>query len=71
MPDVDHGEVALEDLAGKNFATVPEVASILRWDRKTVRRAIILGEIPHVKAGGHYRVPVSWLRIAAGQGATR
>ncbi len=72
MPDIDHGPVTLDELIvqGRNFATTWEVASILRWDRQTVRTAIRLGEIPSVKAGAHYRVPVAWLRAAAEQGAS-
>jgi excisionase family DNA binding protein len=55
----------LHDLEGRNFATVPEVAGILRYDVRTVRRAINDGEIPAVKAGATYRVPVAWLRERA------
>jgi excisionase family DNA binding protein len=67
MPDVDHGSVTLEELIaqGRNFAEVWEVASIMRCDRRTVRTAISLGEIPATKAGVRYKIPVSWLRQQA------
>jgi excisionase family DNA binding protein len=67
MPDIDHGPVSIEDLKGRSFATVEEVAKILQLDRRTVRSACQDGEIPHVKTAGVYRIPVSWiLQKAAG-----
>ena len=63
--DVKNHTLTLDDLAGRLFATVPEVAVILRYDVRTVRRAIAAGEIPAVKAGATYRVPVAWLRTQA------
>jgi excisionase family DNA binding protein len=54
----------LEDLAGRDFATVSEVAEILRADPRTIRRRIRDGIIPATRAGD-YRVPVSWLREQA------
>jgi excisionase family DNA binding protein len=68
MPDIDHGPVTLEDLEaeGRHFAAVPVVASILDADPRTVRRAIKDGQIPAVKVGATYRVPVAWLRQQAG-----
>lgn len=65
MPNVDHGPVTLDDLEGRTFARVWEVAAILGCDRRTVRSAIRLGEIPHAKAGNEYRIPLAWLRRAA------
>jgi excisionase family DNA binding protein len=65
MPDIDHGPVTLADLKGRNFAFAYEVASILRMDVRTVRTAIINGDIPATKAGSTYRVPVAWLRQQA------
>jgi excisionase family DNA binding protein len=56
---------AAEVLDGKLFADVPETAEILRYDPRTVRRAIEAGEIPAVRAGGRWRVPTSWLRAQA------
>jgi len=52
-------------LDGKLFADVPETAQILRYDQRTVRRAIEAGEIPAVRAGGRWRIPTSWLREQA------
>lgn len=66
MRDRDQGATTLEDLAGRNFATVPETAEILGYDPRVVRRAISDGEIPATKAGATYRVPVAWLRQQAG-----
>jgi excisionase family DNA binding protein len=53
-------------LKGKLFATVPEVAAVLRSDVRSVRRAIAAGEIPGIRVGPCWRVPVTWLRHAAG-----
>jgi hypothetical protein len=52
-------------LEGRLFATVPEVAAILRWDPRTIRQHIREGKIPAVKGDNAYRVPVSWLRTQA------
>jgi hypothetical protein len=52
-------------LEGRLFATVPEVAAILRWDPRTVRRHIREGKIPAVAGDNAYRVPVAWLRAQA------
>jgi excisionase family DNA binding protein len=57
--------LTLDDLAGVLFATVPEAASVLRYDVRTVRRGIADGDIPAVKAGATYRIPVAWLRARA------
>jgi excisionase family DNA binding protein len=59
---------AAEVLDSKLFADVPETAEILRYDPRTVRRAIEAGEIPAVRAGGRWRVPTAWLREQAGLG---
>jgi excisionase family DNA binding protein len=63
-----HGDV-LTALTGKLFADVPETAQILRYDQRTVRRAIEAGEIPAVRAGGRWRIPTAWLRAQAQIGA--
>jgi excisionase family DNA binding protein len=55
-------------LDGKLFADVPEAAEILRYDPRTVRRALEAGTIPGVRAGGRWRIPTSWLREQAGIG---
>lgn len=61
--------VSLDDLGDRLFAAVPEVAAVFRWDERTVRKAIRAGEMPGIRAGSTWRVPVAWLRQAAGQGA--
>ena len=55
---------ALDGLEGKLFATVPEASVILGYDRlgRTLRGAIAAGEIPAVKAGRTYRIPVASIR---------
>jgi excisionase family DNA binding protein len=65
MPDLDHGKVTLDDLADRTFAYPYEAAAILRVDVRTLRSALAAGEIPSVKTGQQYRVPVAWLRQAA------
>jgi excisionase family DNA binding protein len=58
----------LDDLAGRNFATVGEVAAILEYDARTIRKGITDGVIPAVRAGATFRIPVAWLRSAASAG---
>lgn len=65
MPNIDHGPVTLDDLQGRNFAEVWEVAAIFRSDPRTIRRQCREGTIPHVKVGALYKIPVAWLRQAA------
>jgi excisionase family DNA binding protein len=55
--------------AGCDFTDVPVVAGILRCDMRTVRRRIEDGTIPAVRIGTTYRIPVRWLREAAGVAA--
>jgi excisionase family DNA binding protein len=52
-------------LGGKLFADVPEAAAILRYDPRTVRRALEEGTIPGIRAGGRWRIPTAWLREQA------
>jgi hypothetical protein len=56
----------LADLEGRLFASVPETATVLRSDQRAVRSAIAAGDIPAIPVGRVWRVPVSWLRKAAG-----
>jgi excisionase family DNA binding protein len=56
----------LEEILDGLFADVPETAAVLRYDARTVRRAIEAGEIPAVRAGERWRVPTAWLREQAG-----
>lgn len=60
--------VTLADLDGRSFATVPEVASVLGCDERTVRAALGREEIPGTRIGATWRIPVAWLRSAAGGG---
>jgi hypothetical protein len=57
----------LNDLAGQIFADVPQVASIIGRDARTVRRAIEAGKIPGQKVGSRWTVPVAWIRQQAGE----
>ncbi len=58
------GTTTLGDLAGRDFATVGEVASIMRADPRTIRRRIADGTIPATKAAD-WRIPVAWLKRQA------
>jgi excisionase family DNA binding protein len=57
--------MTLDDLGERLFATVNETAAITRYDPRTVRRAIERGEMPGIKVGVTWRVPVAWLREQA------
>jgi excisionase family DNA binding protein len=50
------------------FATVPEAVPLLRMDERTIRAACARGEIPAVRIGLQWRIPMSWMRRAAGLG---
>ncbi|MGW0071583.1 helix-turn-helix domain-containing protein [Streptosporangium sandarakinum] len=52
-------------LDGRLFATIPEVAGILGYDERTIRRGIRDGQIPATQVGATYRVPVAWIRAQA------
>ncbi len=56
----------LGDLGGRLFADVPEAASILGRDERTVRRAAAAGEIPATKVGTKWMIQTAWLRQQAG-----
>ena len=56
----------LDDLGDRLFVNVPEAASILRRDERTVRRAAAAGEIPATKAGTKWMIQTAWLRQQAG-----
>jgi len=56
----------IDRLDGQLFASVPEAATVLRSDPRSVRRAIAAGDIPAQPVGPRKLVPVSWLRKAAG-----
>ena len=61
---------ALERLKGRLFATTAEAGAVLSCCPRTVRRAIEEGDIPAVKTGTHYRVPVAWLRDKTVEGSS-
>jgi excisionase family DNA binding protein len=66
-PDEEAIALAVASMfGGKLFADVPEAAAILRYDPRTVRRALEAGDIPGLRAGGRWRIPTSWLRTQAG-----
>lgn len=58
-------EAALERIEGKLFASTTETALILRYDARTLRKAIEAGEVPAVRAGNTYRIPTAWIREQA------
>ena len=59
--------MTLDELNGRLFADVPEVASITGRDDRTIRRAAAAGEIPSTKVGNKYMIPTAWIREQAGQ----
>lgn len=54
--------------AGRLFATVPEFVKASGYDARTVRKGIEAGEIPAIKVGSTWRIPVAWIREQAGLG---
>jgi hypothetical protein len=50
---------------GRLFASVPEFVTISGYDDRTVRAAIEAGEIPAIRVGQRYRIPVAWIREQA------
>ena len=62
--------MTLDDLSGRLFADVPQTASILGLDERTVRKAAAAGEIPGRKIGAKWMIPTAWLREQAGQPIT-
>ena len=48
----------LEELRTWIFATLPEMAAVVRTDQRTLRRSIEAGECPHVRIHGTVRIPV-------------
>lgn len=52
---------------GRLFLSVPELSAMLGYDRlgRTVRKGIEAGEIPAIRVGATWRIPVSWLREQA------
>lgn len=56
---------------GRLFVSVPEASAILGLDAegRTVRKAIMAGEIPATRVGPQWRIPVAWIRKQARLGA--
>lgn len=59
----DH--VDLDDPDGPQFTGVSEAAVVLDANPRTIRVAIQRGQIPAVRVGWEYKIPMSWLRRAA------
>ena len=57
---------------GRLFLSVPELTALLGYDRlgRTVRKGIEAGEIPAIRVGATWRIPVAWIREQARLGAT-
>ena len=53
------------ELADRLFVTPNEVADVLQWDVRTVRKLIRDGTIPSTKADQQYRIPAAWVREQA------
>ena len=51
---------------GRLFATVPEFVKVSGYDARTVRKGIEAGEIPAIRVGATWRIPVAWIREQAG-----
>jgi excisionase family DNA binding protein len=60
------------ELAERLFLTPNEVAAVLQWDVRTVRKLIRDGTIPATKADQAYRIPAAWVmeraQLAGGPG---
>jgi len=61
---------ALDRLSGRLFATTTEAAAVLDYDKRTVRRGIESGEIPHTRVGATYRIPTAWIRAQVQLGSS-
>jgi len=64
-------QAALGRIKDKLFATTTECALVLRYDVRTLRKGIEAGDIPAVKAGSTYRIPVAWIMAQAEVGDLR
>lgn len=58
-------QAAMDRLKGKLFATTTEASAVLRYDHRTIRKAIEAGEIPAVRVGSTWRIPTAWIREQA------
>jgi excisionase family DNA binding protein len=55
-------KIALQNL---QFLKVPDAATILGLDVRSLRRAIEAGQIPATKVGAQTLIPTAWLRQQA------
>jgi hypothetical protein len=63
--------MTLDDLAGRNFASITEAAQLCdNADPRTIRRMAQRGDIPSIKVGVRYMIPVAWLREHLDAGVT-
>ena len=53
------------ELHAQEFFSVPETATLLRMDERTVRKMLIAGEIPGTMLRKRWRIPTWWLRQQA------
>jgi excisionase family DNA binding protein len=58
-------QAALDRIKDKLFATTTETGAVLRYDHRTIRKAIEEGAIPAVRVGSTYRIPTAWIREQA------
>lgn len=63
LEDLEQQEVVtLEDLAGHAVVSVPIAARLLNIGRSAGYRAVEAGQIPAIRVGRRFRVPVAGLR---------
>lgn len=55
----------VELLRGRLFLTAAEAGHVLGVDARSVRRAIVGGQVPAVRVGQKWCVPAAWLRERA------
>ena len=65
MKTQPHGESVTSVPPGRLFATVPEFVKVSGYDQRTVRKGIEAGEIPAIRVGATWRIPVAWIREQA------
>ena len=51
--------------SGRLFVGVPEFVTVSGYDMRTVRKGIKAGEIPAIRVGATWRIPVAWIREQA------
>ncbi len=59
-------EAALRRIGGRLFCNTTEASALLGVDPRTLRGALERGEVPGVRTGATWRIPVAWLRREAG-----